>query len=88
MKHVSTGAGDAQRPEPEVRAEPAKADLTTPSNPQRADLPHERDESVGMTGGEPSEAVRQGHADVERGVKDTSRATESDQAYRRLERPG
>ena len=87
MKRTASRAADAQRPEPKLPAEPSKADLTTPSDPQQADLPHERDESVGMTGGEPSAVMRQGHADVERGLKDTSRATESDQAYRRLGRP-
>ena len=47
-------------------------------------LPHERDETPGMTGGEPSERVEQGHRDVARGVQDTSRAPEADRTYRRL----
>ena len=47
-------------------------------------LPHERDETPGMTGGEPSERVQQGHRDVARGVQDTSRAPEADRTYRRL----
>ena len=44
-------------------------------------MPHERDEGSGMTGGIPSERVQQGASDVERGLQDTSRATEADQAY-------
>lgn len=34
-------------------------------------LPHERDESVDMTHGEPSEKMRQAHDDVVSGQKDT-----------------
>ncbi len=34
-------------------------------------LPHERDESVDMTHGAPSDAMRQAHADLERGLQDT-----------------
>ncbi len=49
-------------------------------------LPHDRDESVGMTDGKPSEIVKRGHDDVERGVKDTTRATEADQAYDKLKK--
>ena len=51
-------------------------------------LPHDRDESVGATGGIPSERVRQGHRDLERGLQDTSRAPEADRAYDRLKRKG
>jgi len=47
-------------------------------------LPHERDETPSMTGGVPSERVKQAHRDVSRGVQDTSRAPEADQAYRKL----
>lgn len=46
-------------------------------------LPHERDETVGATGGVPSERMRQGHRDLTRGVQDTSRAPEADRAYQR-----
>ena len=41
-------------------------------------LPHERDESVDMTHGEPSEKMRQAHADVASGQQDTdARNTEA-----------
>lgn len=75
-------------PEATVPARPVKTDLTTPPGPQQADLPHERDETVGMTGGVQSDVVRQGHADVERGLADTSRSNEADKAYRKLKKPG
>lgn len=61
-------------------------DLTT-RRATRADkppLPHERDEKVGMTDGNPSQRVQQGARDVKRGVLDTSRAPEADAAYRKL----
>jgi len=47
-------------------------------------LPHERDETPGMTGGVPSERLKQAHRDVSRGLQDTSRAPEADRTYRRL----
>lgn len=68
-------------------ARPTRTDLTSPPDPQQANLPHERDESVGMTDGEPNELMKQGQADIERGLKDTSRANETDAAYRKLKRP-
>lgn len=65
--------------------------MTKPSRPapdsaKNAPLPNERDESVGATGGVPSERVRQGHRDVQRGVQDTSRGPEADQAYDKLKK--
>lgn len=61
-----------------------KIDLTSPPDAQQAEMPHERDQSVGMTDGVPSATVQQGHRDVERGLKDTSRSNEADAAYRKL----
>ena len=51
------------------------------SNPS---LPHDRDEKVGTTGGVPSERVQQGARDLKRGLRDTTRAPEADNAYRKL----
>ena len=65
---------------------PVKTNLGTPSDPGQADLPHERDESVGMTGGVQDPVIQQAHADVERGLQDTSRSNESDAAYRKLKK--
>ena len=79
---------EAMGPDAKVPARPVKTDLTTPPDPQQADLPHERDESVGMTGGVQSDVVRQGHADIEHGLKDTSRSNEADKVYRKLKKPG
>ena len=57
------------------------ATVTTPTAPK---LPHERDESVGTTGGVPSAAVQQAYKDVKRGLQDTSRGTAANQAYEKL----
>lgn len=54
---------------------------TAPAVPK---LPHERDESVGMTGGVPSKAVQQAYRDVKRGLQDTSRGTAANIAYEKL----
>lgn len=47
-------------------------------------LPHERDQSIGMTAGKPNPVVKQAQRDVSRGLKDTSKATEMDAAYKKL----
>ena len=57
------------------------ATVTTPTAPK---LPHERDESVGTTGGVPSAAVQQAYKDVKRGLQDTSRGIAANQAYEML----
>jgi len=61
-------------------------DLTSPAESKSPKMPHERDERVGMTDGTPSKRVQQGARDLKRGVQDTSRATESDTAYRNLKK--
>lgn len=61
-------------------------DLTAPAASTSPPMPHERDEGTGMTGGVPSARVRQAHADVKRGVQDTSGAPEADSAYRKLKK--
>ena len=51
-----------------------------------AKLPHERDESVGMTDGNPSEPMQQAHSDLSRGLQDTDRGPEADRVYTKLKR--
>jgi hypothetical protein len=62
----------------------ASVDLTVPNRSSAPGTPHERDETVGMTGGVPSRRVEQAFDDVEAGRSDTSRANETDRAYRQL----
>ena len=49
-------------------------------------IPHDRDEKVGMTGGVQSARVQQGARDLERGLRDTTRAPEAEAAYRKLKK--
>ena len=47
-------------------------------------LPHERDQSTDMTAEQPNPTIEQAHRDVARGLKDTSKGTEMDHAYKKL----
>ena len=88
-RKTSAGSGRS-KPKHEPKPKPAETgvDLTAAETSTSAtpELPHERDESAGMTGGVQSERVQQGHDDVERGLQDTSRAPEADSAYRKLKK--
>ncbi|KQW37445.1 hypothetical protein [Rhizobacter sp. Root404] len=66
------------------RRSPPSVDLVDPGDSTNPHMPHDRDERVGMTDGKPSEAIKKAHDDVERGVKDTTRAPEADAAYKKL----
>jgi len=66
------------------RGTPAVDLVYTTDESSTPHMPHDRDERVGMTDGKPSEAIRKAHDDVERGVKDTTRAPEADAAYKKL----
>ncbi|GAA6119052.1 hypothetical protein [Acidovorax sp. FG27] len=46
-------------------------------------MPHERDQSVGMTDGAPDENVQQAYRDVERGLQDTDRGKPAHEAYQK-----
>lgn len=75
------------RPSPPAAVPADQAvDLTSTGAPTAPQLPHERDQSAGMTGGEPSARVQQGQRDLKRGLQDTSRAPEADTAYRQLKK--
>lgn len=83
----------------EPRTTPASVDTTrrqsanTPSpggavatgKPQAQDpkLPHERDQSVDMTHGQPDVQVQQAYRDVQRGLQDTDRGPPADKAYQK-----
>ena len=50
-------------------------------------LPHERDQSVGMTDETPDPKVEQASKDLGRGLKDTGKQPPMDATYDRLKRP-
>ena len=58
-----------EAPGPETDPVPVKATLPK--------LPHERDQSVGMTDGNPSPAMQQAYKDVEHGLVNTDAAREA-----------
>ncbi|MBA3594191.1 MAG: hypothetical protein H0W47_10400 [Polaromonas sp.] len=49
-------------------------------------LPHERDQSVGMTDDTPDPQVAQASKDLRRGLKDTGKGPAMDAAYDKLKR--
>ena len=82
------GSGDQVFPVNEI-----SVDLTTPTQVSKDNaldplqdspkMPHERDQSVDMTGGIQSKEVQQAAKDIKNGLKDTSRAPEADAAYQK-----
>lgn len=64
----------------------ANVDLTSAHASSQPSMPHERDETVGMTGGVQNGLVQQGARDLKRGMQDTSRAPEAENAYKKLKR--
>jgi len=68
---------------------PATAGRRTPQaappseSADKAKLPHERDESVDMTHGQPDAQVEQAYRDVQRGLQDTDRGPPADKAYQK-----
>ena len=57
-----------------------KPNATTPK------LPHERDESVGMTDGNPSKTVQQAYRDVTQGQQDTGLGPVTQRTYQKLKK--
>jgi hypothetical protein len=57
-----------------------------PTPPTAAPLPHDRDESLGITDGIPSKPVQQAFRDLSRGLQDTDRGVEAGRAYQKLKR--
>lgn len=48
------------------------------------ELPHERDQAKDMTNRQPDPTIEQAARDVGKGLKDTSKALETDQTYKKL----
>lgn len=62
---------------PVERAQHASEHDGDPANPSSPQLPHERDQSIGMTDGNPSALVQQAYRDVQRGLVDTDAGREA-----------
>lgn len=61
--------------QPDLRDESVKASL---------ELPHDRDQAQDMTHPQPDPLMEQAAKDIGKGIKDTSKAIETDQAYKKL----
>lgn len=59
------------------------AAATDTSEEQNPKLPHERDQSVDMTHGQPDAQVQQAYRDVQRGLQDTDRGPPAGRAYQK-----
>ena len=92
VKKKSTNQKSANPKRPSIdlvskQTKPASGPLVpSGTDPAKSDalLPHERDESTGMTDGVPSEPVRQAYRDVSRGLQDTDRGPVAGRVYRKL----
>lgn len=62
-------------PDPDAQGENTDASLREQADMPK--LPHERDQSVGMTDGNPSAAMQQAYKDVTRGLVDTDAGREA-----------
>ena len=63
-----------------ARRQPNTVNSTAPK------LPHEHDQSVGMTDGAPSKTVQQAYRDLAQGQQDTDRGPEAHRAYQKLKK--
>lgn len=75
----------AQQSVDTTRKTPEAAHRSDPSDPAAPEpkLPHEHDQSVGMTDGQRDATVEQAYRDVQRGIQDTDRGPPSEKAYQK-----
>lgn len=70
------------------RARTGRADTPADASDEASlALPHERDQSVGMTDGAPDANVEQASKDLRRGLQDTGKQPAMDAAYDKLKQP-
>ncbi|MEO8805622.1 MAG: hypothetical protein ABI433_06045 [Burkholderiaceae bacterium] len=86
MKRIDPKTKPRKPDDAPVPAQRAAVDLTSKTTPSEPSLPHERDQSVAMTGGVPSGVVQQAARDLKRGLEDTGRAPEADRTYKKLKK--
>ena len=74
-------AKDQQPQKPMVGRQP---DMNDSSAERHLELPSDRDQAQDMTSAQPDPRIEQAAKDVKDGKKDTSKAVETDQTYKRL----
>ena len=81
----ATGKGQpAQDPQPQKPMPGRQPDLKDTSAKQSLKLPSDRDEATDMTSDKVDPLIRQAAKDIENGLQDTSKALETNQAYKKL----
>ena len=67
------------------RSQPGKQqDFRDESVKASLELPHERDQAQDMTSPQPDPVIEQAAKDIDNGLKDTSKALETDRTYKKL----
>lgn len=98
MTHTKPGAPQSDDPNQPAagKGEPAKTPLGQRSQPGKQqdardesvktslELPHDRDQAKDMTRQQPDALIDQAAKDLGKGIKDTSKAIETDRAYKKL----
>ncbi|MGQ2980559.1 MAG: hypothetical protein ACT6Q9_12780 [Polaromonas sp.] len=80
--------GMPQKTPVDGRARPGQASTPADASDEASlALPHERDQSVGMTDDAPDPQVKQASKDLGRGLKDTGKGPAMDAAYNKLKSP-
>lgn len=74
----------AKEPQPQKSLPGRQPDARDSSAEQSLELPRDRDEAQDMTAGQVDPHIRQAARDLENGLQDTSKALETDKAYRKL----
>lgn len=83
--HAAAGKGMPAKTPLAQRSRPGKQTTQADSSVESSlALPHERDQSADMTSDATSPEVEQAARDLKKGIKDTSKAPEMDQAYKKL----
>ena len=79
------GMATATSPGPSPSAHPGQQGAPRDASAENTlELPRDRDEAVDMTSGHPSPLIEQAAKDIDEGLKDTSKAPEMDQTYKKL----
>ena len=74
----------AKNPQPQKPRVGRQPDLKDASAEATLELPRDRDQASDMTSGQPSPIIEQAAQDLKKGLKDTSKTPEMDQAYKKL----
>ena len=74
----------AQDPQPQKPMVGKQPDFSDGSAEQSLELPRDRDEARDMTSSQPDPRIEQAAKDIKDGRKDTSKAIETDQTYKKL----